>query len=106
MSRMHSPSHPGAILREDILPALGLSITDAAAQLGVSRVAFSRVLHEHASISPELALRLEAWLSGGSDAEHWLAMQRSFDLWQLRQSGQVRNVIPAPKYIAPIEASA
>ena len=53
---------PAAVLRDDVLPALGLSVTDAATQLGVSRVTLSRVLNGRAAISPEMALRLQAWL--------------------------------------------
>ena len=49
MTRMHNPPHPGATLREDVLPALGLSVTDAASQLGVTRAALSRVLNERAA---------------------------------------------------------
>ena len=59
MSRMYNPPHPGATLREDVLPALGLTVTEAAKQLGVTRAALSRVLNERAAISPEMALRLE-----------------------------------------------
>jgi addiction module HigA family antidote len=66
MSQMHNPPHPGETLREDVLPALGLSVTEAARQLGVSRVQLSRVLHEHSPVSPSLALRLEQWLSGAT----------------------------------------
>ena len=62
MSRMFNPPHPGETLREDILPALGLNVTQAAAQLGVTRVALSRVLNGRAAVSPEMALRIEAWL--------------------------------------------
>lgn len=62
MNNMHNPPHPGETLREDVLPALGLSVTDAAKQLGVTRAALSRVLNERAAISPGMALRLEDWL--------------------------------------------
>lgn len=62
MTRIFNPPHPGEALREDVLPALGLTVTEAAAQLGVTRAALSRILHGHAGISPEMALRLEAWL--------------------------------------------
>lgn len=88
MSRMHNPPHPGEILREDILPALGLTITDAADQLGVTRAALSRVLNGHAAISPEMALRIEQWLGveNGGRADVWLAEQVSYDLWQARKS--------------------
>ena len=58
MSQMHNPPHPGETLREDVLPSLGLSVTEAAEQLGVARPSLSRVLNGHAAISPEMALRL------------------------------------------------
>ncbi|QJD28851.1 HigA family addiction module antitoxin [Methylococcus geothermalis] len=81
---MHNPPHPGAILKEDVLPELDLSVTEAARQLGVSRVALSRILHGKAAISAGMALRLEAWISGPT-AETWLRMQSDYDLWQARQ---------------------
>ena len=56
------PTHPGETLRDDVLPALGLSVTEAALQLGVARPSLSRVLNGRAVISPEMALRLEKWL--------------------------------------------
>lgn len=83
---MFNPPHPASILREDILPELGISVTEAAKQLGVSRVQLSRVIHEHSGISPELALRLEQWL-GTTTAETWLKMQLAFDLWKVQQKG-------------------
>jgi antitoxin HigA-1 len=79
--------HPAAVLRDDVLPALGLSVTQAAAQLGVSRVTLSRTLNGRAAISPEMALRLQAWLGKdrGGDAGLWLRMQANYDLWQAEQ---------------------
>lgn len=62
MNRIFNPPHPGDTLRDDVLPALGLTVTEAASQLGVTRAALSRILHGHAGISPEMAPRLEAWL--------------------------------------------
>jgi addiction module HigA family antidote len=59
---MHHPPHPSLTIRDDVLPALGLNVTQAAEQLGVSRVAFSRMINARAAISPEMALRIEAWL--------------------------------------------
>lgn len=59
MTRMPESPHPGLTLRDDVLPALGLSITEAATQLGVTRAALSRVFNGRAAISPEMALRLE-----------------------------------------------
>ena len=102
MTRMHNPPHPGATLREDVLPALGLSVTDAASQLGVTRAALSRVLNERAAISPAMALRLEGWLGvkRGGRADLWVAQQAAYDLWQARQAG-------APKVqSAPLELEA
>lgn len=82
---MRNPVHPGAILREDVLVELGLSVSEAAERLGVSRVTLSRVLHEHARISPNLAVRLEA--AGVGTARAWLAMQSVCDLAEERASG-------------------
>lgn len=89
MTSMHTPPHPGETLREDVLPALGLTITEAAKQLGVTRAAFSRVLNERAAISPEMALRLEGWLGveNGGRADLWLGQQAAYDLWLARQAG-------------------
>ncbi len=86
MSAMHHPPHPGETLREDILPALGLTVTEAAGQLGVTRPALSRVLNGRAAISPEMALRLEKWLGveRGGSATAWLAQQAAYDLWRAR----------------------
>ncbi len=81
---MYNPPHPGSILKEDILPELDISITEAASQLGVSRVALSRVINGKAAISAEMAIRLEAWISGPT-AETWVRMQAEYDLWQARQ---------------------
>jgi len=100
MPRMFDPPHPGHTLRDDVLPALGLSVTKAAEQLGVSRVALSRVLNGRAAISPEMALRIEAWLGveRGGDARVWLAEQTAFDMWhaQQRMKADKVKVKPAP----------
>lgn len=98
MNKMHNPPHPGETLREDVLPALGLSVTAAAEQLGVTRAALSRVLNGRAAISPVMALRLEAWLGveRGGRADLWLAEQSAYDLWQARKAGTPK-VIRAAK---------
>lgn len=89
MATMHNPPHPGETLREDVLPALGLSVTQAAAQLGVTRAALSRVLNGRAAVSPEMALRLEGWLGveNGGRADVWIVQQAAFDLWKARVAG-------------------
>lgn len=98
MSHMFNPPHPGETLREDVLPALGLTVTAAADQLGITRPALSRVLNGHAAISPEMALRIEAWLGveRGGRADVWLAEQTAYDLWHARQKG-VPTVRLAPR---------
>ncbi len=90
MSTMHNPPHPGETLRDDVLPALGLSVTDAAVQLGVTRAALSRVLNGRAGISPEMALRLERWLGveHGGRAGVWLGTQAAYDLWHAQKSAR------------------
>jgi antitoxin HigA-1 len=82
---MKNPVHPGEILREDVLADLGLSVGEAASRLGISRVALSRVLHGHARISPNLAVRLEE--AGVGTARAWLAMQSAHDLAAERATG-------------------
>ncbi len=86
MSKLHNPPHPGETLREDVLPSLGLSVTEAAEQLGVARPSLSKVLNGRAAISPEMALRIEMWLGveNGGRADLWIAEQASYDLWQAR----------------------
>lgn len=75
---MENPPHPGSIIGEDVLGELGLTVAEAAARLGVSRVTLSRVIHGHAAISPNLAIRLER--AGAGTARAWLAMQTNYDL--------------------------
>ena len=89
MKKLNQQSHPGETLREDILPALGLSVTAAAEQLGVTRAALSRVLNGRVAISPVMTLRHEAWLGveRGGRADLWLAEQSAYDLWQARKAG-------------------
>ena len=86
---MHNPPHPGLTIKEDILPALGMSVTQAADQLGVTRVALSRVVNGKAAISPDMALRIEKWLGikNGGSADIWLSQQATYDLWQARKLG-------------------
>lgn len=98
MSRMHNPPHPGLTLRDDVLPALNMNVTQAAAALGVTRPALSRVLNGAAGVSPEMALRLERWLGAehGGRADVWLGMQAAYDLCAAEQKAKVliRRVKP------------
>lgn len=89
MTQIHNPTHPGETLREDVLPALSLTVTEAAKQLGITRAALSRIINCKAAISPEMALRLESWLGveNGGKADTWIAHQAAYDLWQARKAG-------------------
>ena len=83
---MKNPPHPGELLREDVIVELGLTVTEAAERLSMSRVALSRVLNCKAAISPDLAIRLER--AGVSTARAWLAMQTNYDLTQAMKRPQ------------------
>ena len=98
----HNPPHPALKIKDDLLPALGLTVTEAARQLGVTRAALSRVINGRAAISPEMAMRLEAWLGAdrGGRADLWLTEQAAYDLWQARHAPKIaraaRQVRRAP----------
>jgi addiction module HigA family antidote len=81
--RMHNPPHPGEVLKGLCLEPLGLSVTEAAEALGVSRKTLSSILNGRAGISPEMAIRLS--IAFGTSAESWLNQQSMFDLWQAEQ---------------------
>lgn len=78
MMKMHNPPHPGEIVREQCLEPLGLSVTEAAQGLGVTRKAFSELLNGHSGVSPDMAIRLSK--AFGSTPETWLKLQLQFDL--------------------------
>ena len=73
------PTHPGVILREDVLPALKLTVAETARQLGVSRQMLHSILAERSAVSPEMAVRLGRFCGNG--AAFWLRMQTAHDLW-------------------------
>ena len=81
--RMHTPPHPGEVLRELCLAPLGISVTDAADALGVSRKTLSSILNGRAGISPEMALRLAKAFD--TTPESWLNQQMQYDLWEAKQ---------------------
>ena len=96
---MYNPPHPGEILREDVLPELGLTVTDAAEQLGVARVTLSRMINGRAAISADMAIRLAQWLGGS--AEVWLRAQLQYDLWHAEKNSKIK-IKPAEKTSAPM----
>jgi addiction module HigA family antidote len=77
------PTHPGAILREDVLPALKMTQTEMAQRLGVSRLSVSELLHEKRSMTPEMSMRVAKLLN--TTPESWLRMQEAVDLWEVQQ---------------------
>jgi len=88
MSKMHNPPHPSQTLKEDVLPALGLTVTEAAEQLGIARVTLSRMINGHAAISADMAIRLAQWLGGS--AEIWLRLQLQYDLWHAEKNSKIK----------------
>jgi antitoxin HigA-1 len=90
MENSMPPVHPGAVLREDILKEMKLSITKTAENLQVSRKQLSEVVNEVAAISPEMAVRLED--AFGVSAEFWLDMQKAYDIWKVKHSGRVTGI--------------
>lgn len=87
-----SPTHPGAILREDFLPDYGLTVASLASELGVSRQTVNELLREQRALSPAMALRLSRLF--GNSAEFWLNAQRAVDLWQAEKEleGELRRI--------------
>ena len=84
------PTHPGEILREDVLPALGLTQKEFADRLGVSRLTVSEILLEKRSVTPDMAIRLGKLLGNGP--EIWLRMQQAVDVWTLEQRGGYERI--------------
>jgi antitoxin HigA-1 len=86
------PVHPGEILREDVLPALRLSVTAAAKQLGIARQTLHRILAERAAVTPEMAVRLGKFCGNGPGV--WLRLQQVHDLWhaERRLAGVVTRI--------------
>ena len=80
---MHNPPHPGEAIRELCIEALGLTVTEAAEGLGVSRKTLSALLNGRFGISPEMAIRLSK--AFGGSAESWITQQAQYDLWQVMQ---------------------
>lgn len=94
--RMHNPPHPGEVLRTLCLEPLGLTVTEAAKALDVSRKTLSEILNRRAGISPEMAIRLS--LAFDTTAESWLAQQLQYDLWQaepMRDALRVKRLTAA-----------
>jgi len=92
------PTHPGALLREEVLPAVRLTVKDAAAKLGVSRQTLHAILSEKSAITPEMAVRIGKFCGNGPDL--WLSMQTAHDLWKAE-----RDLAEAVKKIPTLRAA-
>jgi len=87
---MKAPVHPGEIIKHDCVEALGLTVTETARTLGVTRPTLSRVLNGRGAVSPEMAIRLSK--AFGSTPEFWLRLQANYDLAQARQSMEAVDI--------------
>ena len=89
--RMYNPPHPGKIIKALCLEPLGLSVTDAAKGLGISRKTLSAILNGRAGISPEMAVRLS--IAFDTSAESWINQQTQYDLWHAEQRRKHLHVL-------------
>lgn len=92
MTRMHNPPHPGEVLNDGVFSTDDVTVTQAAAALGVTRVALSRVLNGKAAVSAAMAVRLGKWLATGPDV--WINLQTQYDLWRAERAlrGEVKRI--------------
>lgn len=90
MMTERKPTHPGVVFREDVMEPCGLSVTDTAALLHVSRKALSEVLNGHSALSAEMALRWAKFTE--TTVESWYQMQVNLDLWHARQNSNADMV--------------
>ena len=90
--RNRCPTHPGEVLRDDVLPALGMSVTDASKALNVTRQTLHRILAGTTAVTPEMALRLGKFCGNGPSL--WLRMQEAYDLWhaERRLAGELASI--------------
>ncbi|TAK53797.1 MAG: addiction module antidote protein, HigA family [Gammaproteobacteria bacterium] len=86
--RMHNPAHPGEVLKEMYMGPLGVTITQAAAALGVSRKHVSAIVNGRVPVSPNRAARLAGVF--GTEPDIWIHLQAQYDLWQVRQQARPR----------------
>lgn len=86
---IHRPTHPGEVLREDVLPALGLTQGEFAANLGVSRRTVSEIIHERRPVTPDMAIRLAKFLGNGPGI--WLRIQQALDIWELTHGKNMKR---------------
>lgn len=89
---IHNPIHPGLLVKDALIDNTGLSISEAAERLGITRTTLSRLLNGHANISPEMALRLSKFFN--TSVESWLNLQAQYDAWLIQKSANHIHVKP------------
>ena len=89
---IHNPLHPGLNVKAALIDGTGLSVTEAAEHLGVSRTTLSRLLNEHTGISPEMAMRLSKFFN--TSVELLINMQAQYDVWLIKQKKNKIKVVP------------
>ncbi len=90
---IHEPLHPGVIIKDVLIDSTGLTISEAAERLGITRTTLSRILNQHAGVSPEMALRLSKLLNTSIDM--WVNLQVQYDIWNVKQHAQnIDNILP------------
>ncbi len=92
MEKRRKPTHPGVIIKEDVLKPLNLTITDAAKDLGVTRKALSELINERSALSPDMAVRIAR--ATKTSPESWMNMQQKLDLWESEHKNF--NIVPFP----------
>ena len=94
---IHEPLHPGVIIKDMLIDSTDLTISDAADRLGVTRTTLSRLLNQHAGVSPEMALRLSKLLNTSIDM--WVNLQSQYDIWNIvnRHASNINNIVPLKK---------
>lgn len=95
MTIIHNPVHPGEIVKDELIDATGMSVTEAAKRLGVSRTALSRLLNGHSGISPEMALRLSKLFN--TSIELWINIQAQYDTWMIQKLSSKIKIKPFNK---------
>lgn len=93
---IHEPLHPGVIIKDVLIDSTGLTISEAAERLSITRTTLSRILNQHAGVSPEMALRLSKLLN--TSIEMWVNLQAQYDIWNVKQHAKnMDNIIPLKK---------
>lgn len=95
---IHTPLHPGLIVKDALIDHTGLTVTEAANHLGVTRMTLSRLLNGHSGISSEMAIRLSKFFQ--TSVESWVNLQTQYDIWLIRDKAKRIKVKPYTQKVA------